>query len=133
MPYTIDVIDDGIVLVDYLNPFDFVEDIRAAQREVAALADQANGTLYRIIDAHHIEITFSDLVFALNEKARDTPGSIRDPRIRTVIIGTHELVKLKAESLKQEQYGSLNMPFFESLEEARAYIRQLMQEEDTRT
>jgi hypothetical protein len=116
--------DKPIVVITCHNPFDFTEDIAAANRQVAALLENRE-TITRIIDFTEIEMTFADLVESLATKTRAVPGSLRDTRVQTVFVGTHELVVMKAQSLRQEQYGGLNVPLFESLDEAIAHCRQL--------
>jgi len=116
--------DEPIVVITCHNPFDFTGDIAAANRQVAALLENGE-TITRIIDFTEIEMTFANLVESLATKTREEPGSLRDPRVRTVLVGTHELVVMKAQSLRQEQYGGLDVPLFESLDEAIAHCRQL--------
>ncbi|GAB4508777.1 MAG: hypothetical protein OHK0046_02250 [Anaerolineae bacterium] len=114
---------EPIIIVNWQNPFDTTTDILESNKLVSDFANRSGTPVYRIIDTHEIDLTFGDLVHILDLKTRNEPGSLRDPRIHTVLVGTHEMVRMKAQSLSQEQYGGLNVPLFESVDDAIAYCR----------
>jgi hypothetical protein len=80
--------------------------------------------LYSIYDLTEMKMSFGDLVMALSNQAQKAPGAMADPRVTTVIVGSSELVKFGVEAFKQEQYGNLKFPLFESVEEALSYARE---------
>jgi hypothetical protein len=93
----------------------------------ATLVDEIGGPVYRITDIRLTEISFHDLVLVLADCSHGQPGSPADPRIRGMLVGTtHEWSRFFADSLQQEQYGRLNIPIFEELDQAMAYIHEEM-------
>lgn len=128
MPFSVEhVKDQPIIIIDCHNPFDFTNDVIESCDFVADYLRDFAGRYYRIIDFHEIEMTFSDLVQGLAAKTRQVPGSLRDPRIKTVLVGDHEFVKMKSESLKQEQYGGLDVPLFDNIRDAIAFCQEDME------
>ena len=125
MPFMVEhIMREPIIVINWQPPFDFEADIIESNRAAADFADHTKGIVYRVIDAHEIDMTFGDLVTLLAAKTRNEPGSLRDPRIHTVLVGTHDLLRLKADSLRQKQYGELDIPLFPTVDEAVDYCRQ---------
>ncbi len=95
----------------------------------ARLVDQIGGTVYRITDIRQTEISFPELVQVLADSAKGQPGSPTDPRIRGMIVGTHGWSHFFVDSAEQDQYGTMKIPIFESLEDAFASIYSQMRQE----
>jgi len=127
MPFDLYRLDDEpIVVIDCHAPFDFTADIQAANQAIAQLLeDELEPPIYRVYDFHEIEMDFGDLVASLAAKTRAGEGSIQDERIRTVMVGTHDLVRMKSESLRQTQYGGVEVPVFDTQEMAIDFCRRL--------
>lgn len=79
--------------------------------------------LYSIYDLREMKMTFGELVLALSNQSQKAPGAMADPRTQAIIVGASELVRFGAEAFKQEQYGNLKFPLFETLDEALGYAR----------
>lgn len=90
----------------------------------AQFMDEIDGRVYRITDIRATEISFPDLVQVLSRSTSGQPGSSSDPRICGVLVGTHGWSRFFSESLQQAQYGHLNIPIFEAIDDAMAYIRE---------
>jgi hypothetical protein len=65
----------------------------------------------------------------LADSAKGQPGSPTDPRIRGMIVGTHGWSHFFVDSAEQDQYGTMKIPIFESLEDAFASIYSQMRQE----
>ncbi|MFW5748855.1 MAG: hypothetical protein ACOCYT_04495 [Chloroflexota bacterium] len=127
MSFDITVLEDApVVIVSCYPPFDFTDEIRQSIRTVGDMLGEDDVRIFRIFDFNKIDLTFSDMVSGLAEKTRDMPGSLRDPRIRTVLVGQHEYVQFKAQALRQTQYGELDVPVFDTLDEAIAHCRAML-------
>ena len=92
----------------------------------AKLVDEIGGRVYRITDIRLTDISFPDLVVVLADCSHGQPGSPADPRIRGMLVGTHGWSHFFADSIQQEQYGGLNIPIFEDMDQAMAYIHEDM-------
>lgn len=71
-----------------------------------------------------IEITFADLVMIMGAGFRGQPGSPSDPRICGALVDIHSWSQLFADGLRQEQYGHLDIPLFDDLDAALAFMRE---------
>ncbi len=105
-------------------------DIERLFDEVAAEIDaelaNAEGRLYRINDLSlfdHVPI-FSLVVRGLAHEVQRRPGSSSDPRLIPVFVGAGRDARLIVDALKQEQYGSWDVPLYPTLEEALAALRE---------
>lgn len=115
--------DDPIVVVTYRAPFAPREDITQAQEQIASILGESQAVLFRIDDLSDVDMTWNQFVEGIYVGTREVPGSMVDSRIRGILVGNGEMVKLASESMKQEQYGATNTPVFTSLEAALAYAR----------
>jgi hypothetical protein len=113
---------EPIIVLTYQGHMD-VETVTSAFIESAKLAEQIDGVVYRISDVRLGEGDFGDVMKIIVEIRKGIPGSTADPKIRGVFVGGHQMVRLYADILKQEQFGATNIPFFKSMEEALEYIR----------
>ena len=94
--------------------------------EVAAACDrliEGRGPYYRITDFSQFSMTFSGLVLGMATETQHIPGSLSDPRLRNIFVGTQEMVDLGAKSARQAQYGELEIMLFASLDQAIEYAR----------
>jgi hypothetical protein len=102
------------------EPFAPLQDMPAAEQQFQESASTIQGILYRIIDVTRWRIAFSDLMLVLDIDTRG--GSGVDPRVRTVIVGSGEMVTLGIEAMKQQQYGAVNIPGFATMAEALVFV-----------
>jgi hypothetical protein len=114
------------VIAKYMQPVDFVGDVRLAMEKIVDLLRQVNTfPAFVLIDVQDLkDLKFSDIVIALGEIGRAEVGqAYLQYDARTIYVGTGDLVRITAESLKQEQYGAYTfIEVVESLEEANALI-----------
>jgi len=126
MAFTVEKLpDEPIIIITFRNPSNPTEDYGPLLDQVAKLCEGLEGPIYRITDLRQVNFSFSDMVVSIAEEFKSgRPGSAADPRIKAVLAASGELVKLAAESVKQEQYGAQSdTPIFTSLDEAIAYAR----------
>lgn len=88
----------------------------------AALID-GDGPHYRITDFSAFEMTFSGLIQGMSQEKQRIPGSVSDPRLRNIFVGTQDMIALGAHSFKQAQYGGLDVMLFATLDDALDYAR----------
>jgi hypothetical protein len=88
--------------------------------------DKHGGVLYSIADLRRITTSFPDMLKIINNDNQGRPGSSTDPRLRLMLVGTSEFVKLFVNAM--EQFGGVQIPVFtdldEAIEAARTAIRQ---------
>lgn len=120
--------NEAIIVVSYEAPFDPRNDISAAQVQISEILNQTEGILYRIDNLSEAKMNWPQFLEGITVATRDTPGSMTDSRIRGILVGDYEMVRLASESMKQEQYGASQTPMFTSLDEALDYTRKTMLE-----
>jgi hypothetical protein len=104
-----------------------VELVKEMFDQSAKLADEMGDHIYRVTDVSNIEMNFGDLALALATASSDKqPGSSADPRFIGMLVGSHKWSQMFADSIKQEQYGTMNIPLFEDMGAAMAHIEEQM-------
>lgn len=121
--------DKRTLLLTYPGKVKWESDMRAALRDVIDALDQVEAfPIYQIVDMTALpNLSFSDVVQALGHIARSPEGQIlREYDIQVIYVGTSDLVRLAADAMKQEQYGGQQIPVFDTLGEAAAYVQEQM-------
>ncbi len=115
--------NEPIVIVTITPPPDPVSEVGEVARTIATMFRGETGPIYRINDFTAVNLSFGELVVGLGLETKGDPGTFTDPRIKTVFVGTSEMVELGAKSMRQEHYGGLDILLFATLEDALAHIR----------
>lgn len=127
MVYQISRLDDEpIIVITITPPTDAYADAQRKLNDLEALVQTMDDpVIFRINDYSAVPApTFNDITFVLAEETRTPrPGSAADPRIRNVVVGSHEMLRLAAEGVKQAQFGGLDVPLFDTYDAALAYVR----------
>ncbi|NDJ54669.1 MAG: hypothetical protein GYB68_16500 [Chloroflexi bacterium] len=116
--------DEPIIIVTVTESSD-VESVAAA---CDAIIGDKLGPFYRINDFSAFSFTFSGLMVGMAAETTRLPGSLSDPRIKPVFVGTSDMVKLGSQAGRQEQYGELAILLFATLEDALQHIRLQLQD-----
>ncbi len=116
---------EPIILLTVTNPFNPLEEFGPMLKAVSELAKNIPGpVVWRLVDSSALDLTFDDLTNAMYMDTRSGDGSARDPRLKSVWVGSSELIRLAVDSLKKPIYGNVDAKLFSSIEDARAYIQQ---------
>lgn len=117
--------NEPIIILTYSGDVD-AETIKSAFHQSVELMASMEGTVYRISDVRGFDLdpaAMLELFKLIADIRNDLAGSSADPRIHGVFVGDHELARLYAEIMGQYAFGSTQIPFYETLDEALAYIR----------
>ena len=115
--------DEPIVIVEIQPTLDPQKEVYEIADAIAEMFEGEEGPIYRINDFTSIDLPFGGLVMGLGLEAQSRPGSLSDPRIKPIFVGTSDMVELGAKSARQEHYGGLEIWLFATLDEALAHIR----------
>jgi len=114
--------DESIILIEVAKPVAYPDDPIAATKAAMEFLEEQGGTICRITDFSAIQSTFSEMVEGM---AADK--SFSNPKIRNVVIATDAIIKLGAQSWKQDQYGGVDVKIVttkaDALREARALMK----------
>jgi len=123
MPFAvIKLPEEPIVIVSVALPIErHLSSLYSIWVQIDRLAREERGPLYEIVDVRNQDVSFSDILVALDELDDHPPGSIADPRIRTVLVGDHPMLAIAVKKLWQR--FSLEIPVFATLDAALDYVR----------
>jgi hypothetical protein len=129
MPFTVEKLpEEPIVLVKIKvgDQKDFERDFPPLVQRIAELVAGIEGPIYRITDLTEVNISFGELVLAMQQEYRsEMPGTAADPRIQVVLVTSSKLIEVGAEGVpKSIHYGGKQPPkIFPTMDEALAYAR----------
>ena len=126
MSFTAERIEqEPIILIRMIAPLHPVDDLAELYRQTDALAAEIPGKIYRLMDWTQAQLTF-DLIQELLDIQRRSAASTapKSPRVKNHYIVADEMGHLLIESLRQNQYGGLDVTIFSSEDEALQQIRQ---------
>jgi hypothetical protein len=123
------VLDQPIIVVHYHGHVT-AEDTRAVFAQVAGLLDTYGAPLYRItcVVSEDADTTFDEVMMMTTLSSHGLPGSATDPNVFTVLVGDHPLVDLFADAMRQEPFGAVEIPIFNTEAEALAFVQGLIDE-----
>ncbi|MFZ4815644.1 MAG: hypothetical protein ACOYL5_13985 [Phototrophicaceae bacterium] len=126
MPATVEKVpDQPIAIIRYYGQIT-AEDAKAVFAQVAALLDLYGQPLYRIttVDEDDNAISIDEIKRLTVLSSQHLPGSVTDPKIFTVLVGQHLLIDLYVDAMQQKAFGGVEIPLFDSLEDALQYVQE---------
>lgn len=117
---------EPIFLITIADPYDFVNDPPVLFAQIATETQHLTGKYVSIYDLRGLTVNFSDMVVGMAAQAKGGAGSVADSHNIPLVVATSEMLKFAVDAFQQEQYGNLQIPMFESLDEAHAHARQLL-------
>jgi hypothetical protein len=126
MSFKIEKLPNEPIIICTLAPnFEPANDYPSFWPQLGKMVEGMEGPIYRITHLLSTNFNFGQMTVAIGEETRSgLPGSLGDPRIRSVLVSQAALAQLAVQSLQQEQYGQRDNPLFGTLEEALAYVRE---------
>jgi len=128
MPIKVEYIkDDRILVIVFIDPIQMPADAETPIQETLAFKKEVGAPVCRILDFSGIKLNFGDMVAGMAyDMGRE--GGTWDPEVSSIYVGTDELVKFGATSLRnQQQYQGANVKgIFTSREEALSHARSLL-------
>ena len=124
MPLTFDYVEESPILIMNATGHFTVQDAREMFIHSAEFKKKLGGHMYRISDFSVAESTFTEVLGILRLASNsDMPGSTADPDVTVILVGDNKWAKMAAELLKQPQFHALNIPIFDTQQEAIQYAR----------
>jgi len=126
MPATVEkVLGKPIVLVEYHGHIT-TDDARAVFAQIAGLLDNYGAPLYRItrVDCDNAHTSFDEVLMLTTLSSKGRRGSATDPDIKTVLVGEHLLIDLYIDAMRQDAFGGVEIPLFDTLDDALEHVRE---------
>jgi hypothetical protein len=119
--------EKNVLTLTYLNPFN-QDAVQQGMDKIKEHYSPTGDHLYLISDVTDVEMSFSEIMLAMHTASKGDEGySVTASNQTNVVVGTDALVQMAVEALKQDQYGSVNIKVFASIDEANAYIDEMRQ------
>lgn len=127
MPVTAEkIIGEPIIIVTYSGQVT-VRDVVRLVEYVSKLIPAHRPPLYRLTRMESDRVALSFDVFkqmTVIEASRHS-GAITDTDVKTLLIGDHPFLFLLADAMSQEAFGAVELPLFETLDDALSYVLQM--------
>jgi len=132
MSYSVDTLDDSqIIVTTYAEDFDFESDLSGLIEQTIALFDAGPDRVVYISDSRNIQMSsLDDIIKAANSvRSPDSKQLTGHPKLlKTVTIINNRMAHLAIKGLNSMAFGYLDIPVFESLDDALVYARKLLAE-----
>lgn len=116
---------EPIILIRMIAPLNPVDDLAELYRQTDALVADIPGVIYRLMDWTKAQLTFDMIQELLDIQRRSAASTApRSSRVKNHYIVADEMGHLLIESLRQSQYGGLDVTIFSNEDEALDQIRQ---------
>lgn len=79
--------------------------------------------IFQILDTQDSNIDFNETLSFFKKLSKNRPEWLDPTKFEIVFIGTHNMVKLSTQLLKNKQFGEFSIPIFKTLDDAIAYIQ----------
>ena len=127
MAYTVKLLSDLPVVITEAQPGFQWQEQPAVQAEVRPYLDAATQPLFYVIDITRTKIDFETVMQSTNRGARSEGSTWRHPNLREMMfVSADPLVKRAVAGMNSAAFGFLEAKTFDTLDEARAYIRSQM-------
>lgn len=113
------------IIVQTFNPdYNLYTEIALSNKESSEALENSPESGVYLIDVFNFPITFEEIVKGANIVARGERPLWHHPKLKQVILVTSDaLLRLAAEGMSAKVFGGLQVPVFETLEQALAYAR----------
>lgn len=119
MPFTVNKLDgEPIIIVEIRDPYDYQTDPPRMFHEIDQIASTFDDGGFVIYDCRTLDVSFNDLVAGMSAQVQGVPGSISDPRLTACLVGSSVMLRLAAEGFAKPQYGEIQVPLYDTLDDA---------------
>lgn len=125
MSFTVVKYPNEPILVQTFNPdYDMHVELPLSNKASSEALDNSPEAGVYLIDVFNFQISFEEIVKGANVVARGERPLWHHPKLKQVILVTSDgLLRMAAEGMSAKVFGGLEVPVFETLEEALAYAR----------
>lgn len=129
MPATVEkILGKPIAIVTYYGHVT-AEDTRGVFAQVSGLLDTYGAPIYRVtqVNTDLVDMTFDEVMLMTVLASKGTHGSTTDPNVKTVLVGDHPFIDLYADAMRQEVFGGVDIPIYDTLDEALRMVKEMIQ------
>jgi len=129
MPAKIEKLMDLPVAIVTYHGHISIDDAKSVIAQTADFVDTYGAPLYRVICvecADEAHASFDEVMMLTTLSSKGIRGSVTDPDVLTVLVGEHILIDLYVDAMRQEAFGAVDIPLFDSMENAMIYVQNIM-------
>ena len=127
MPVEVSALPDKPVVLATLRGQITLDDAIHIFKRTHELRQSMPEYIYRLTDVREATSSFSEIIQIIRSGAGDLPSATNDPTITVVFVGKSQWSKLFIDAMRQQQFGQVNIPLFNTLDEALQFIENDME------
>ncbi len=127
MPVKVSALPDKPVVLATLLGQITLDDATYIFQQTHELRQTMPEHIYRVTDAREATSSVADMIQIIRSGADDIPSATNDPTITIVFVGKSQWSKLFIDAMRQQQFGQVHIPLFNTLDEALEFIEDDMQ------
>jgi hypothetical protein len=128
MPMTHERLPDDDIVIFSFNGNVTVDEQREMYHVSAEILEATGRHLYRLTNYTFVTSTFAEVLGIVRDMGTGIPGSVSDPRITAVIVGSHQWTKLAIDMAKRPQFGGILVSTFSTVEDGVTALRLIKHE-----
>lgn len=122
MTVEVSTLPDKPVVLATLRGQITLDDARYIFQQTHKLRQSMPDHIYRLTDVREATSSFSEIIQIIRSGADDLPSATNDPTITVVFVGKSQWSKLFIDAMRQQQFGQVTIPLFNTLDEALEFI-----------
>jgi hypothetical protein len=122
MTVEVSTLPDKPVVLATLRGQITLDDARYIFQQTHELRQSMPDHIYRLTDVREATSSFSEIIQIIRSGADDLPSATNDPTITVVFVGKSQWSKLFIDAMRQQQFGQVTIPLFNTLDEALEFI-----------
>ncbi len=131
MPFTVERVPDQPIVTVHLTGKITIEELKEIFKQSVDLTPDVEEHIYRVTTVGEgANIGFGDVIATVRTSLAKMPGSSGDPRFNAVWVGKHHMAKLFADMLRSAPLVNVEMPFFNTQDEAMAYVQTRIEQQE---
>lgn len=117
-------LEDHYIIVEYGEDYDVELEIESSIADGIKIYDSLGSPIFVILDFTKTKMDLQDVIVGANVATREGDSPFSHPNVRqTLFVTKDRALKLSTKGMKHEIFGGHNLPAFESIENALAYVR----------
>ncbi len=118
----------NMVISTVKEPFNPTTDPQAGLAQLTQFLSEIEGKVYIVSDMREFDASFSDIVMGMAAASYRKDSPVRNDRVVIAQVAVGQIFEMMEDWFKQEQYGKLDLPLFKTIEEARQYLANKMEQ-----
>lgn len=125
MPVDVRRLPDEPIIIATLTETIALDDVQIIFQRTEELRADMPSQIYRITDTTDAITSIAEIIRIIKSAADGRSSKTTDPTVTVVFVGKSQWSHLFTEAMKQGEFGKVQIPLFDTLDDALAYVRHL--------